>query len=424
MEVAKITKFNNSQNYVFFMKKVTKILMGIAAMAVIAFVACNKEANKDGATETAGVVSNPNASIGSRSGESTTEQEGAAYKADILMWKTKFDVWRAGTSSTEVMEAEAAVEKLEAVFNYYLCDAAKSYNVDKTIQSVIEVSGTNTTWSSAKVASTFEAIKAKVIESYETLNGSDKGIRFIDLGTPTVSNGNLRFHIFINMGSGVTTQDANVTIPIADDVKWGDLDPKEDKLPSTANCLGGANVDIATRVNAALGFYVGNVPINFPGITNPNQNLGVVLENIGSVVTNLGAVPPPPSVFQPLFVKNTLDLLDPSAAAGPNNDYPDKGQYKIHCDSPDFPSNQFCFSPLKITNYVSSNEQVGRSTPYLGRVRTLPKRNLNKLVGTFIITLRRSLGILNTQITREHVTVHYYARAFLVPTVKVGPKVL
>ena len=283
------------------MKKVTKILMSIAAVAVIAFMACNKEANKESTTETPSVVSNLNGGISSRDGGSTTAQDGEVHKADILMWKAKFDVWRTGTSSTEVMEATAAVEKLEAVFNYYLCDAAKSYNVDKTIQSVIEVQGTNTTWSSAKVASTFEAIKAKVVESFDALDGADKGIRFIDLGTTTVCNGNLRFHIFINMGSGVTTQDADVTTTSATDVKWGDQQASLDLFTSPVTCLGGANINIATKVNQKLGFYLGNMPINFMGIDNPNLNLGVVLKNIGLVVTNLGAIPPPKILFQPLL---------------------------------------------------------------------------------------------------------------------------
>ena len=117
-----------------------------------------------------------------------------------------------------------------------------------------------------------------------------------------------------------------------------------------------------------------------------------------------------------------MDLKDNSAVAGPNSDYVDKGEYKIHCDAPFLPSNEFCFNSTKIDNYAASNEEVGRSDKYLGRVKTFPKRNLDILIGTFIAPRNLYLGVGKGAVTREHVTLHYYAQPFLVPIItKVKP---
>jgi hypothetical protein len=287
--------------------------------------------------------------------------------------------------------------------------------VDKTVQSFIEVTGSSLFWNTTKVASTLEAIKAKIVESFDALDGVDKGIRFIDLGTPTVSGSNLRFHIDINMGSGVVTEgETVVTSTSAVDTRWGNT--ANDDPNGQITCSGDAGQKIGIAVNKELGYFVGNLPIAFVPITNPNKKMGVVLSDIVNILTNKDAVPSP--AISSLFVYNTLDLLDISADPNsPINDYPDKGKYKIHCD---FPTNQPCFSEAKVKSYIKTNVEVAKTPKYIGSVRTskpFPLRAFHNLVGTCVTAQKTILDVPGLPLsieTREHPTFHYYAKTTLI----------
>ena len=280
------------------------------------------------------------------------------------------------------------------------------------MNAIIEVPGASFTWNATKIATTLETIKAKVVEVYGTLQGSQKGIRFIDLGMPELKNGNIRFHISINMGSELFTQ-SEPPSPTSADVKWG----KEDDIAGAPPipCSGDANTDIATIANSQLAYFVGNLPI-----LNKSLDISVVLSNIGAVVTSGGAAA---AGIQTLFVKNTLDYSDPLATPP----YIDRGQYKIHYDETN-DMNQVCFNSTKIENYAARNVELGRSVDYLGRVRaTNPRRSAHQLVGTFVIVQKKSLGLTSTPIvivTREHPTAHYYAAVAFVADVTKAPPLL
>ena len=405
------------------MKKLQKLSIAFAIIATFA-LACSKEKLD--------TTINPTLSTQSANKEQAkmSEEESADIAKtikEIEGYKEKFDNWRQGKNTQELIDTKSAGEQIEMIWNYKVSRPGTIFEKYEFVTAVAEV-GTKEVkeWTGADAAHAYEAVKEQIVKLYNGIEGSDKGINMIDMGTPSFQNGKLIMYIQMNVGIGTIEDGAmpNAEGRNASDTRWA---AGSYGFTNSTPCIGEANKEIAIFVNQKLSFFLKNLPpfSNAPG-GNSQTNIASVriISQIEHVQTNyfkatfpLGGFNLPNSITintQPLFSETTTAFLTGNTQL-PN--YPIQGQFKIHADLSGGFSNvpdENCFISQKLSSYQQGNREVGDS--YLDKVNlilnattTTKRRLISTYVGALSFSPFNPLGDGFNKI-QEHPTYHFYAR--------------
>jgi hypothetical protein len=370
------------------MKNKIMLLLLASIITVLSWTGCQK----DKLSNTVLSTQSPNDQISERDGK--IEEISKATLNEILNFKLSLDEWRKGQNISKDMSATDATYQMESVFNYYVGESTRSYAEDFHFYDSVSIGSTSAVWTATQIASLFESAKAKVVAQYSTIAGTDKGIRLIDLSVPVVANGATKVYIYVNAGKTLVPDPTAVVYP-TEFTKWG-----IQGIPTS--CGGLANEKIGLRVNSLLGFYLKNDSPNAPG--NPLITpLTVVLNPVKATITNVTGLPPLPG--GPTVCEYTFtDFLSGTTETDP---FPTKGQYKIHYD---LNSNENCFSPAKVTNYVIGNLSVGNQIRN-ECVSLKPNLSEHRVVATYVLELKTGIIIGGFPVLiQAHPTLIYYGK--------------
>jgi hypothetical protein len=378
------------------------IPVGVTMLLGLIWSSCQKD--------TPALPSDSSGGVGASAREEEENYDAASVSArmsEIGAYKTKFDRWRQGQNTSQTIDAAQAVEEIESIFNFYLSRPGKSYGTDQVFVDEVVIPTSSLSWNGSRAAYAFEQVKAKLVAQFATLANNSKGVRMVDLGSPVVSNGQIKIAIHAEMGSQLINSPTELD---ALTIRWAGP-----PVEMSTECAGAANEGIGQAVNANLGFFLQNLPPFStvpPG--NPLVNPDVlILSPIRSVQTNAtGSVLPGPP---PAFVANTTNYPSGNNQA-PN--YPNIGQYKIHYDLEfSTPCDEICFSLGKFGAYVLGNRQVGDShTAMINQMFPTPSFFPKyRLICTYVSSASRTAQIPGGYVdANEHPTWHYYGRILFV----------
>ncbi len=400
------------------MKKLLKLSTAFVVIAALTF-ACNKEQLDNTSNSTLGVQST------NKEQAKISEEESADIAKtikEIEGYKEKFDNWRQGKNTQELIDTKSAGEQIEMIWNYKVSRPGTVFEKYEFVTAVAEV-GTKEVkeWTGADAAHAYEAVKEQIVKLYNGIEGSDKGINMIDMGNPSFENGKLIMYIQMNVGVGAIEDGA---MPNAEGrnsfFRWA-LDPMGFVQ---VGCGSASNQEIALSVNQTLGFFLKNLPPYSNG-ANPKVSSVQILSAVDHVQTNyfgtgfpLGPITNPPNITvstQPLFVVKTTTLPN----SGVTSPYLNQGQYKIHADV-SFGANNFpdenCFNITKLGSYCITNKEAGEG--YTGRVNTTLATNFNtrrRLLSTYVgssaLSTDNPLTVQAPDVyLQEHPTYHFYGR--------------
>lgn len=166
-----------------------------AAVCVFIWTACQKEMVTDGAR-----VSETSPGISFRGDDKeSVEALSAQTQSDIINFKGQLNAWKNGQNLTQTISVSDAVLNLESVWNYYVAEVTNSYAEDFHYDEAFEVTAAGTVWTGRDVASVSNEIQNRIAGFFNSISGTDKGIRVVDLEVQTVS-GRTTVYVYVNAG--------------------------------------------------------------------------------------------------------------------------------------------------------------------------------------------------------------------------------